>query len=144
MFVGHFGLGFAGKRVAPAVSLGTLFLAVEFADGLWPVLLLAGVEHVRIVPGLIKTNALDLSDYPWSHSLAALVVWGAILGSVYFAATRSRRGSWIVAAGVVSHWFLDAVMHRPDMPVLPRGPFVGLSLWNSLPATLLVEGGLYL
>ncbi|HEX7252708.1 MAG TPA: hypothetical protein VF376_07495 [Thermoanaerobaculia bacterium] len=144
MFVGHFGLGFAGKRLAPAVSLGTLFLAVEFADGLWPILLLAGVEHVRIVPGLMKTNALDLYDYPWSHSLAALVVWGAILAAAYFAATRSRPGSWVVAAGVVSHWFLDVAMHRPDVPVLPRGPFVGLSLWNSLPATLLVEGGLYL
>ena len=121
MFIGHFGLGFAGKRIAPTVSLGTLFLAVEFADGLWPVLLLAGVEHARIVPGLMRTSALDLYDYPWSHSLVALIVWGAILGAVYFAATRSFRGSWVMAAAVVSHWFLDACMHRPDMPPVRLG-----------------------
>jgi len=143
MFVGHFGLGFAAKRIAPAVSLGSLFLAVEFADGLWPIFLLAGVEHVRIVPGLMKTSALDFYDYPWSHSLIALVIWAAIVGAAYFAASRSRRGAWVVAALVLSHWFLDVCMHRPDMPVLPGGPFVGLSLWNSVPATLLIECGLY-
>src|SRR5262245_13269216 len=110
MFVGHFGLGFAAKRIALAVSLGTLFLAVEFADGLWPIFLLAGVEHVRIVAGLMKTSALDFYDYPWSHSLIALVIWGAIVGAAYFAATRSRRGAWVVGAGVVSHWLLDACM----------------------------------
>ena len=57
MFVGHVGVGFAAKRIAPQVSLGSLFLAVQFADGLWPILLLAGIEHVRIVPGLMKASA---------------------------------------------------------------------------------------
>lgn len=144
MFVGHFGVGFAAKRIAPQVSLGSLFLAVEFADGLWPLLLLAGIEHVRIVPGLMKASALDLYDYPWSHSLLALCVWSALAGGVYYAARRSRWGAWILAALVISHWLLDVWAHRPDMPLFPHGPYLGLGLWNSIPATLAIEGLLYL
>jgi len=143
MFVGHFGVGFAAKRVAPQVSLGSLFLAVEFADGLWPILLLAGIEHVRIVTGLMEASPLDLYDYPWSHSLLALCVWSALVGGVYYAARRSRRGAWVLAALVISHWFLDVWAHRPDMPLFPHGPYLGLGLWNSIPATLAIEGLLY-
>jgi membrane-bound metal-dependent hydrolase YbcI (DUF457 family) len=144
MFVGHFGVGFAAERIAPQVSLGSLFLAVEFADGLWPLLLLAGIEHVRIVPGLMKASALDLYDYPWSHSLLALCVWSALAGAVYCAARRSRWGAWILAALVISHWLLDVWAHRPDMPLFPHGPYLGFGLWNSIPATLAIEGLLYL
>jgi len=143
MFVGHFGLGLAAKKVAPRISLGTLFLSVQLADGLWPIFLLLGREHVHIVPHMMKTSHLNFWDYPWSHSLAALAVWGALFGAVYFLARRFLFGAVLLAAGVVSHWFLDALMHRPDMPVRPGGPYVGLGLWNSLPATLAVEGGLY-
>ena len=129
MFVGHFGLGFAGKRVAPSVSLGTLFLAVEFADGLWPILLLAGVEHARIVPGLMKTNALDLYDYPWSHSLAALVVWGRSWAPPISrrAAAVADHGSWRRHRRATG-FSTCACTPVPDMPLLPQGPFVGLSL----------------
>jgi hypothetical protein len=143
MFVGHFGVGFAAKRVAPQVSLGSLFLAAEFADGLWPVFLLAGIEHVRIVPGLMKASALDLYNYPWSHSLLALCVWSALVGGVYYAVQGNRQGAWVLGGLVVSHWFLDLVMHRPDMPVFPRGPYLGFGLWNSMPATLGIESLLY-
>lgn len=143
MFIGHFGLGFAAKRAVPAVSLGTLFLAVQFADGLWPLLLLLGVEHVRIAPGTMKLSPFDFYDYPWSHSLVALAAWSALFGGAYFALRRSFRAAAIVAAGVVSHWFLDFLVHRPDMPVFPRGPYLGLGLWNSLAATVMLEAGFY-
>ena len=125
------------------MSLGTLFLSVQLADALWPVFLLAGVEHVRIVPRLLPTSHLDFWDYPISHSLLALSAWGVLFGTVYFLARRFLAGALVLAAGVVSHWLLDFVSHRPDMPLLPGGPYVGLGLWNSLPATLAVEGGLY-
>lgn len=143
LFVGHFGLGLAGKRIAPGVSLGTLFLSVQLADALWPIFLLAGIEHVQIVPNLMRASHLNFRDYPVSHSLLALCAWGVLLGAVYFLARRSLAGSLALAAGVVSHWVLDFVTHRPDMPVLPRGPYAGLGLWNSLPGTIAVEGGLY-
>ena len=95
MFIGHFGLGFAGKRAVPSVSLGTLFLAVQFADGLWPLLLLLGVEHVRIAPGTMKLSPFDFYDYPWSHSLVALV-GGAPSSAArisFFAGVSARRPS---------------------------------------------------
>ncbi|HTD52635.1 MAG TPA: hypothetical protein VK780_06395, partial [Thermoanaerobaculia bacterium] len=143
MFVGHFGVGLGAKRAAPRVSIGTFFLAVQWADLLWPMLLLAGVEHVRIAPGLMELSALDFYDYPWSHSLAALVVWGILFGAIHWIIRRDLRAALILGLCVVSHWVLDVLMHRPDMPVLPRGPFVGLGLWNSVPGTLVVEGLLY-
>jgi membrane-bound metal-dependent hydrolase YbcI (DUF457 family) len=143
MFVGHFGVGFAAKRVAPRVSMGTLLVSVQWADLIWPLLLLAGVEHVRIVPGLMAASALEFIDYPVSHSLVALAGWGILLGSAVLLSRRDIRAAAVVFAGVVSHWFLDVLMHRADVPVGLRGPYVGLGLWNSVPATLLVEGGLY-
>ena len=143
MFVGHFCLGLPRTTRATRISFATLFLSVQLADGLWPIFLLLGHEHVHIVPHTMKTSHLNFWDYPWSHSLAALAVWGALFGAVYYLARRYLFGAILLAAGVVSHWFLDALMHRPDMPVRPGGPYVGLGLWNSLPATLAVEGGLY-
>jgi hypothetical protein len=143
LFVGHIGLGLAGKGVVPAVSLGTLFLSVQLADGLWPILLLAGVEHVRIAPHIMRLSHLDFWDYPVSHSLAALFGWALLFAALYAFVRRDGRAAFVLAAGVVSHWALDALTHRPDLPVLPRGPYVGLGLWNSVPGTLAVEGGLY-
>jgi membrane-bound metal-dependent hydrolase YbcI (DUF457 family) len=143
MFIGHFGLGFAGKKAAPSLSLGTLFLSVQFADGLWPLLLALGLEHVRIVPGMMRLSPFDFYDYPISHSLMALLGWGIAAGAAYFVVRRNARGAAVIAAGVVSHWILDLVVHRPDMPVLPRGPYLGLGLWNSVPATVLLEVGPY-
>jgi hypothetical protein len=143
MFIGHFGLGFAGKKAAPSVSLGTLFLSVQLADGLWPLFLVLGLEHMRIVPGITKLSPFDFYDYPISHSLVALLGWGIAAGAACFFVRRNARGAAVIAAGVVSHWVLDFVVHRPDMPVLPRGPYLGLGLWNSVPATVLLEVGLY-
>jgi hypothetical protein len=139
MFLGHFGLGFAGKRAAPELSLGALFLAVEWADLLFFPLCVLGVEHFRIAPGATVVTPFDFYDYPWSHGLAALVVWGLLFGGGYFLFRRRRLAALAFGIGIVSHWFLDAFVHRPDMSVLPRGPYVGLGLWNSLPLTVATE-----
>lgn len=146
MFIGHFGVGFGAKRLAPAVSLGTLFLAAQLADLLWPTLLLLGVEEVRIDPGITVVTPLDFVRYPYSHSLAAMVVWGILFGVVYKLARRSRPAiGMLLAALVVSHWVLDLVMHRPDLPLTLGGPErYGLGLWNSVPGTLAVELPLFL
>ena len=63
MFLGHYGLALAAKRAAPRTSLGTLTFAAQFADELWPILLLMGLEHVRIVPGLMAANSLDVDRH---------------------------------------------------------------------------------
>jgi hypothetical protein len=133
----------AGKAAAPRVSLGTLFLSVQFADALWPLLLLLGLEHVHIVPNIMRTSHLNFWDYPISHSLLALCVWGILFGVVFFLARRSLAAAVLLAVGVVSHWVLDLVTHRSDLPILPHGPYVGLGLWDSLPGTLAAEIGLF-
>jgi hypothetical protein len=143
MFLGHFGLGLAGKRMAPTLSLGTLFLAVQLADLLFWILALLGVEHLRIAPGATVVTPFDFYDYPISHSLAGLAAWGLLLGGAYFVLWRNRVAAVIIALGVLSHWILDFLVHRPDMPVLPKGPNLGLSIWNSVPLTVLLEAAVY-
>ena len=144
MFLGHYAVALAAKRAAPRTSLGTLILAAQFLDELWPLLLLAGLEHVRIVPGLMAANSLDFAHYPISHSLVTAAGWGLLLGGLYYAARRYRTGAWVVGGAVVSHWLLDVPMHRPDLPLWPGSPTrVGLGLWNSVPATIAIELGLF-
>ena len=140
MFIGHFAVAFAAKRAAPAVSLGTLFVACELVDLLWPVMLLLGIETVRIAPGSTAFTPLDFIHYPWTHSLAMGWVWALALAGVYRAFRSDTRGAIVIALVVVSHWFLDALSHRPDMPLAPGSELrVGAGLWNSIPATLAVE-----
>ena len=144
MFLGHYGLAFAAKRAAPRTSLGALTFAAEFLDELWPVLLLMGVEHVKIVPGLMAASPLDFTDYPISHSLLMAIVWGGVIGGLYFLLRRYGQGAWIMGLLVVSHWMLDVPMHRADLPIYPGSAMrVGWGLWNSIPATYVIEIGLY-
>jgi hypothetical protein len=141
MFIGHFAVAFAAKKVAPKASLGTLVFATVFLDAVWPVLVLLGIERFRIVPGFTAINAFDFVHYPWSHSLLMTVVWALAFAFVYLAVKGDRAGAIWVGIAVASHWVLDFVSHRPDMPLYPGGSErLGLSLWNSLPATFAVEG----
>jgi membrane-bound metal-dependent hydrolase YbcI (DUF457 family) len=139
VFIGHYALGFAAKRLAPRTSLGTLFVAPTLADLLWPIFLLLGVEHAHVVPGPNPFLTLWLDDYPYSHSLFALIVWGALFGYVYKAKTGDKRAALVIALLVASHWVLDVVTHRPDIQLYPGGAKLGLGLWNSPAATVIVE-----
>lgn len=145
MFIGHFALAFAAKRVAPSVSLGTLFLAAQLADLIWPALVLVGFEAVEVRPGATAFTPLEFVHYPYSHSLVALFVWSAALAGVYRLAWRAPPGAALaVAALVLSHWLLDVLSHRPDMPVTLGGSArLGFGLWNSIVATVIVEGALF-
>lgn len=145
MFIGHFGLGFAAKPAARRVSLGTLFLAAQFIDLLWPTFLMLGLERVRIDPGATRVTPLDFEHYPYSHSLAAVAGWALLVGGGHFLLKRQRRGALVLAALVLSHWLLDAIVHRPDLPLLPDGhTLIGLGAWASLPLTLAIEVPLFL
>jgi membrane-bound metal-dependent hydrolase YbcI (DUF457 family) len=145
MFIGHYAVALAAKKVAPKVSLGTLFLSVQAADLVWPVLVLLGVEHVRVDPGNTAFTPLDFSHYPITHSLLGAAGWSILFGALYFFIRRYPRGAWIVGLGVFSHWALDFVVHRPDLQLVPWSVTrVGLGLWNSIPGTLALEIGMYL
>ena len=144
MFIGHYGVALAAKKLAPRTSLGILFLAAQFVDMLWPVFLLAGVEHVRIDPGNTAFTQLDFYDYPISHSLLTGIGWAIGGALIYWAARRYRKGAWVVGGLVVSHWVLDAVSHRPDLPLAPGNDiYVGLGLWNFVGASMSVEAAIF-
>ena len=144
MFIGHFGVGFGLKCIAPRVSLALLIAATVWADILWTLFLLFGWEHARISVGDTRWTPLDFYDYPCSHSLLFLVLWATALALVYRAYRADLAGANAVWIGVVSHWVLDWITHRPDMPLYPNGRRFGLSLWNSIPGTLIVELPLFL
>jgi len=133
----------AAKKVAPRPSLGTLVLAAQLLDGIWPVFALLGWEEVAIVPGITTVTPLDFRWYPYTHSLLAALVWAGLTAGIYFVLRRDPSGARWLAALVVSHWLLDLIAHRPDLPLWPGSPRFGLGLWNSLPATLIVEFGLF-
>lgn len=140
MFIGHFGLALAAKPLAPRTSLGTLLAAAQLVDLIWPALVLLGVERVQVQPGNTAFTPLDFAYYPWTHSLLMVVVWAAAFALAYRVRTGYARGALVVAALVVSHWFLDFVSHRPDLPLAPGTAKVGLGLWNSVAATVIIEG----
>jgi len=143
MFLGHIGAGMAAKRVAPRPALGTLVMAAQWVDGIWPLFMLLGLEEVRILPGHTAVTPLEFVSYPYTHSLLAGIGWGALLGGAYLAKRGDRRGAIWIAALVLSHWVLDVISHAPDVPTWPGGPKLGLGLWNSVPATLVVEAVLF-
>lgn len=144
MFIGHYGVAFAAKRGSPQVSLGTLILASQLPDLLWPVFLLLGLEHVRIDPGNTAACPLDFYDYPITHSLLGTLGWAVALGLLYYGLRRSAKAAWVVGACVVSHWLLDGLVHRPDLPLWPHSSIrVGLGVWNSIPASVTLEGAIF-
>jgi len=140
MFIGHYAVGFGSKKAEPKVSLGTYFLAAVFLDLIWPVFLLLGFEHVKIEPGNTPMTPLNFYDYPYSHSLLMAVVWSLLFGGLYYLIKKNKKASIILGLCVFSHWILDFISHRPDLPIAPGvNAFLGLGLWYSIPATILIE-----
>jgi hypothetical protein len=151
MLVGHYSLALIARKVEPRLSLATTMLAAMLADFLWCIFLIAGIEEVRVKPGLTMSSgmraidALEASRVALSHSLATDIVWAGIFAGVYFFWRRHASGAWILFALVLSHWLLDFVSHPPDMPLAPGiDRYFGLGLWTSFRATLVVEGFMWL
>ena len=143
MFVGHFAVALAAKRVTPRLPLPLLFAAVQFLDLLWPVFILLGVEHARVTPGFAAASPLDLYDFPISHSLVTSLGWSVLFASPLLIKRRFREAA-VLAACVFSHFILDFASHTPDMPLYPGGHAkFGLGMWNSLAATIAIEGALF-
>jgi len=151
MFVGHYGVSFAAKKAEPSIPLWVLFIAVQLLDVLWAPFVLLGIEKVRIVPGITASNPLDLYYMPYTHGLLAAIGWSVVAFLVCRVAVRDApsRAAVIVGVAVLSHWILDFLVHRPDLPLYDNTAKVGLSLWN-LPAVafgleaLVLFGGMWL
>lgn len=151
MFVGHYGPSFAIKSVDRSIPLWLLFVAVQLVDIFWAIFVLIGVEKVRIVPDITATNPLDLYYMPYTHSLIGALAWAGAAAVMYKLTPRlgNWKAGWLIAAAVFSHWILDLLVHRPDLPLYDNTAKVGLGLWNypalafALEAALLF-GGMYL
>jgi hypothetical protein len=147
MFMGHYAVAFAAKRAAPEVRLGILVMAVQWLDLLWPAFLLIGVEHASVEPHATRVTPLNFYDYPWSHSLLMTLLWSVAFAGLYCLAhrtfthtQRSTRVATVLGFCVFSHWLLDWIAHRADMPLWPgHSPLVGLGLWNHPAASFAVE-----
>jgi len=146
LFIGHFGVGFAAKKFTRKISLGTLFLAAQFIDLLWPFFVILGIEKVAIDPGNTAFTPLDFIYYPFSHSLLGALLWALIFGAVYYFIKKDLKSSFILGLLVLSHWILDFITHRPDLPLFLGGdsPLVGLGLWNSIIATVIIESLIFI
>lgn len=144
MFIGHFGAGLIGKKIDKLPSLGTMLLAAQLIDLVWPILLLLGIERVEIDPGNTLITPLNFVYYPFTHSLLFVLLWGIAFGGVYFMLKKNLKSALLLGSLVISHWFLDLLVHRPDLPLtLANENFVGFNGWNSLVITLLLELGIF-
>ncbi|MBN1406324.1 MAG: hypothetical protein JW956_00965 [Calditrichaceae bacterium] len=140
MFIGHFGIGLAAKKIDNKPSLGTLFMAAQFIDLLWPIFLILGLEKVKIDPGNTAFTPLDFIYYPFSHSFFGVLIWSVLFALVYYFIKKNLKSSIILGSLVMSHWILDLITHRPDLLIIPWSDFkVGLGLWNHVILTLLIE-----
>jgi hypothetical protein len=151
MFVGHYGVSYAAKRIDDSIPLWVLFLAVQFLDVVWAPLVLLGIEKVRIVPGITAMNPLDMYYMPYTHSLVAAIAWSAAAAIAYRLwigmsrrAGDGSRGAVLVGLAVFSHWLLDLVVHRPDLPLWDDTAKVGLGLWNQPAVAFALEALLLL
>jgi len=152
MFIGHYGVGFAAKKISfnekksnEKPSLGTFFLAAQFLDVLWPVFLGLGIEKVLIDPAGKPFQSLHFIYYPFSHSLTSTLIWAILFSLIYYAFRKNIKYSVVLGLVVLSHWILDLISHFPDLQLIPGNNLrVGLSLWNSLPLTIIVEGLIFL
>ena len=143
MFIGHYAVGLASKEFAPRTSLAALIAAPILLDLLWPIFLLLGWEHVSIAPNSNPFLRLQFDSYPISHGLVAVLGWATLYASVYFGFTRYIAGSVCIWIGVVSHWAMDFIVHRPDLPLDARSRLVGLGVWNHRWLAIAIEATLF-
>ena len=145
MFIGHYALGLASGKFKNPPSLVIMFVAVQFLDLLWPILVLFGIESLEIDPGNTKMTPLDFTYYPYSHSLLMAMIWALLFGGIHWLVKRNKNHAILLGALVFSHWLLDFLTHRPDLPLSPFSDLkLGLGLWNLPLAGISLELGLFL
>lgn len=145
MFIGHFGLGMASKKISKLPSLAVIFMAVQFLDLLWPVFCLAGIESFQVEAGNTRLTPLNFTHYPYSHSLLMAITWGFLFGLSYYFISKNKGASLLLGFLVLSHWLLDLLVHRPDLPLTPFSDFkAGFGLWNFPVIEIIIEAGLFI
>ena len=145
MFIGHFAPALIAAVRPGAAGLGTLFVAAQIVDIGFAVLLVPGIEAMRIVPGITAMNPMDLHHMPYTHSLLGTLIWAAAFGAVVGFATRRKAAAIGAALVVASHWFIDLLVHIPDLTLYGAPPKFGLGLWDhpliAMPLEIVLIGG---
>lgn len=145
MFIGHFAPALVAAARPQAAGLGTLFVAAQLVDIGFAALLIPEVEAMRIVPGITAMNPMDLYHMPYTHSLAGALLWSLLFGALVWITTRRRAAAIGAALVVVSHWFIDLLVHIPDLTLFGTPPKLGLGLWNrpaiAMPLEIALIGG---
>jgi len=147
MFIGHYAPAFIGPRIAKTVPLFVLFAAVQLVDIGWGIFIATGIEHVRFIEGFTAMNDFDLYHMPWTHSLLMSTVWAVAAGGLWslIAKNEKKIGGLVVGAAVLSHWFIDLIVHVPDLLLHPGGETkYGFGLWNNLELAMGLELTIFL
>ena len=141
MFIGHYGVAFAAKPAQKPVPLWLLFLAVQWLDVIWSVLVMLGIEKLRIVKGFTEANAMDLYYMPYTHGLLGALALSLALGALTVLFFRERKIAIfaVIAGAVFSHWLLDLVVHVRDLPLIGDSMKVGFGLWRFVWLSLPLE-----
>lgn len=151
MFIGHFAPALLAaahvKKTGHARVLAGMFIASQLVDFAFFMMVIGGVEHFRLTPGITAMNPFDLYHLPYSHSLLGNLGWAALFGLLIIVLLRDVRFALLGAAVVLSHWGLDLVVHRPDLTLAGGDPKIGLGLWNlpwlAVPLELLITFGAF-
>ncbi|MDR3528910.1 MAG: hypothetical protein P4L57_16695 [Rhizomicrobium sp.] len=146
MLVGHIGIGLAAKAIEPRMKLGTMLVAALALDIVFFLLVLAGIEHIA-VPRDYGVSHLLSFDFPYSHSLLGSILLAVVIALAWalWGGRRARRhgaywdGIALIAVTVLTHWFLDLIVHTPDLPLYPGGEGYGIGLWRHPAAALILE-----
>ncbi len=130
-------------RAERGVNVGVFIAAAFLLDIVLWIFVLLGLESVTIPANFARTHQAQFV-FPYSHGLLASVAWSALAGVVglvvYSRLQTSRRAAVLIAAAVLSHWILDALVHRPELPLAgSTSRSVGLGLWNTMPLALTLE-----
>ncbi|MEJ8810639.1 hypothetical protein WKW77_06135 [Variovorax ureilyticus] len=147
MFAGHMGVGLALQRAERRVNVGVFVAAGLLLDMVLWLFVLLGWETVTLPADFTRTHQPEFT-FPYSHGLLAAIGWSALAGATAFAAygrlgPSRKRVAALVAAAVFSHWLLDALVHRPELPLAGFGsPRVGLGLWQNMSVALAVEAAI--
>lgn len=145
MFIGHFAPALVAATHPRAPGLGTLFVAGQLVDFGFFGLALAGIENFRITPGITKMVPLDLYDMPYTHSLLGSGIWAIGFALLIWLFTKNRTAALIGGGAVLSHWFLDLLVHGPDLTIAGSPPKLGFGLWNypmiEMPLELIISFG---